>query len=160
MNVNTDLNEPHTLIIGAVDALATGIASAFVDAGGVVSFAFDARDGDDAIRQVSEAGLTPERMRAVNFEDPETLDTQVTSFEPLDSAVLLPRWYGYGRALELSHADWDAALTQNVEEAIYTLQALSNLFIEQGGGWQTGGGAGFTAAASRVERRSAAATRR
>lgn len=130
----TDSPKRHTLLIGSIDALAAGIARSFTETEVVTSFAFDTSDGDDAIRFVSEAQLNPERMRAVNFGNPEALTSQLLSFEPLDCAVLLPRWFNSGRVLELSHSDWDAALGQNVEEAIYTLQAIAKLLIRQGNG--------------------------
>jgi NAD(P)-dependent dehydrogenase (short-subunit alcohol dehydrogenase family) len=122
------------LIIGAIDTLSVTVAEALHQAGAATSFAFEAEEGELAIRLISQHQLRPERMRAVNLSAPQMLPMQLNSFEPLDIAVIVPRWFALGPFLEAADERWQNALTVNVEESVLILQAVAQLLIRQGKG--------------------------
>lgn len=124
----------HCLVAGGVHQL-TGVMLKYLQqAGAATSIAFDPLEGSQAIALVSDTQVDVARMRALDFSSARMLQSQVMSFEPLDTLIWLPRWYGLSAFLESSSADWQQALERNFEQVVYTLQAVTRLFIAQSQG--------------------------
>ena len=128
------VTDARVLIVGGMNRLAGSVAEVFTQKGAKTSFAFETGEGERVIEYVSEQGFTPERMRAVDFSSPDILQTQLASFEPIDTAIYIPRWFKEGRFMDSADDLVGQALHANVAEAIYALQALSRVFIKQGRG--------------------------
>lgn len=132
--MSTVLKGKHCLVAGGVHQLTGVILRSLQQAGAATSIAFDPREGSKAIALVSDEQIDVARMRALDFSSARMLQSQVMSFEPLDTMIWLPRWYGLAAFLESSPADWQQAMESNFEEAVYTLQAVARLFIAQNRG--------------------------
>ena len=124
----TTLAHRRVLLLGAVDALALDIARTFSVAGSSLSFGFDQSEGDAVVARISTSGLAPERMRSLDFGVSEHLNAQLKSFTPLDIVIYIPRWNEAEVDGEATDETIDKALTQNVLEAGFVLQALTNYF--------------------------------
>ena len=126
MSKDVTLLGRRVLILGAIDTLALAIARTFTQAGASLNFAFSQSEGDNSVARIGESGLTPLRLRALDFAVPEHLNAQLRSFEPLDIIVFIPRWSVFKPVMDTEAVD--IALEQNVLEAGFVLQALTNYF--------------------------------
>lgn len=99
-----DLSEQTIAIFGGPPALATGIAARFTSAAEVI-------------------------LRGNLSVDQSAITADINRLEHLHTVIILPQWHHIDWFMETSEADWDDALAQNYERAVYLAQAAVHHMI-------------------------------
>lgn len=102
-----DLSNKHILISGEPPALASGISQRF-----------------------AAAGATIHTLETAAPPDQQAIAEQVAAFERIDALVILPTWHQLGGFLDTPPTDWDAAIANNYERALYLAQAGARHMID------------------------------
>lgn len=102
-----NLSGKTALMLGGIDQLADDIAESFAEAGAKVIIAHDPHD------------------------DPAALQFQLASIAPFDVAIISPCNFIIKPFMETTDADWDASITDNFEQALWTAQAVARTWVTQ-----------------------------
>jgi 3-oxoacyl-[acyl-carrier protein] reductase len=120
-----DLQGKTFLIAGALNGLAYDVGMALTDDDARVIYACP--------RELLEADAGP-HITVLDWRDPARIGEQIAGLGPLDGVVFCPGWTGFGRFLDSTPADWDAALAHNYEGILWTAQAAARQMIMHGQG--------------------------
>ncbi len=110
------------LLIGGLDETAAALGAALSEHGAQVQYAGDA-DG---------VNLFDAPFATVTLDDPEALAREIAALDLFDTAVFLPGWRGFTPFMDMSAADWDAAIARNFERTVHSAQACARQLIATG----------------------------
>ncbi|MBE0690520.1 MAG: SDR family oxidoreductase, partial [Anaerolineae bacterium] len=116
-----DLAGKHALIAGGLGHVTQGVAQTMAQAGAVIT---TARDTGDPAQGWPDA-------HALSFDDPVMLREQLRALDPFDVVIISPAAIFYKLFLDTTDADWDRAISDNFERAVWTAQAAAHTLIER-----------------------------
>lgn len=116
-----NLNNKTALLTGPMDALLTGVGQAVSAAGARLVFGTLPGENQDTSIAAQVVPLTPDA--------PESLAAQLETVGPIDIAIIAPHSHLYKAFMEITDAEWDAAISGNFERALWLSQALARGWI-------------------------------
>jgi NAD(P)-dependent dehydrogenase (short-subunit alcohol dehydrogenase family) len=123
----TDLTHKSVLLTGPMDALTIGVGQALHGAGASVMMGHLPTDEQAAIVAAGQIGA---RVMALTPDNPDSLVLQVESAGEIDIAVIAPYSYLYKPFMQITDAEWDAAITGNFERALWLSQAVAREWVQ------------------------------
>ncbi len=124
-----DLSHQTVLIIGGLNALTTGAASALHQAGARLIVAYQPPlPTPDPLTALPMANTLE-----VTLSDPLVLAEEIAEFS-FQTVLISPGWFAHTPFMQTTPDDIDAALKLNFEYSTYAAQATARRLIEQGDG--------------------------
>lgn len=121
-----NLANKTALVTGPMDALLTGVGQALSAAGARLVFGTLPGETQDPSLAAPVVTLTPDA--------PTALAAQLEAAGPIDIAIIAPHSHLYKPFMEVTDAEWDAAISGNFEAALWLSQALARQWIKAGRG--------------------------
>jgi NAD(P)-dependent dehydrogenase (short-subunit alcohol dehydrogenase family) len=122
-----NLTHKTALLTGPLDPLLIGVGKALREAGAAIVLGHLPADAQAAAIAAEPIGA---RAIALTPAAPEALPAQLEAAGPIDIAVIAPHSHLYKPFIEVTDAEWDAAITGNFEQALWLAQALARQWIE------------------------------
>jgi glucose 1-dehydrogenase len=126
-----NLTHKTALLTGPMDNLTIGVSKALRDAGAAILLGHLPADSQAASAAAGEIGAG---VVSLIPDAPEALTAQLKAAGSIDIAIIAPHSHLYKPFMEVTDAEWDAAISGNFERALWLSQALARGWVKTGRG--------------------------